>query len=217
MATTDRRRNLGTVVSVLLWVAALGVFAENVLLARQNRRLRELAAPQIAAGTQLQMLSGLALDGHVQPISFVPDSKLLIITFSPGCRACQANQEGWGRLASALKQKGVRVLWVSRDSIDVTREYCLKHGIPLSETLADPPFRTYIELGLATVPNTLLIGARGTVEKAWVGRLDPTSWSTLFAYFGERQDAASGALGEVGALPLGCTSEPSQASAKKCK
>ncbi len=65
MATTDRRRNLGTVVSVLLWVAALGVFAENVLLARQNRRLRELAAPQIAAGTQLQMLSGLALDGHV--------------------------------------------------------------------------------------------------------------------------------------------------------
>jgi hypothetical protein len=76
--------------------------------------LRDAQAPQIAAGAQLQMLSSLALDGHVEPVSLPSaGSKLLIITFSPGCPACQANQDGWTRLASMLEQKGVRVLWIS--------------------------------------------------------------------------------------------------------
>ena len=54
-------------IEMLLWLAALGVLVENVSLLRQNRSLQEAAAPQIAAGTQLQMLSGLTLDGRVVP------------------------------------------------------------------------------------------------------------------------------------------------------
>jgi peroxiredoxin len=75
------------------------------------------------------------------------------------------------RLANALEPKGVRVLWVSRDPIEVTKEYCLKRGILLSDVLADPPYRTYTQLGLARVPNTVLVDATGTVEKVWPGRL----------------------------------------------
>src|SRR5258708_31914677 len=105
--------------------------------------------------------------------------------------ACQANQDGWMRLASTLEQKGVRVLWVSRDRIEITRDYCAKHGIPLSDTLADPPYRTFAQLGLARVPNTLLVGADGRVEKVWAGRLDQAGWNTMFNYFAERHQAAS--------------------------
>jgi peroxiredoxin len=208
----------GKAIEILLWLAALGVLAENIMLFRQNRRLLEALAPQIATGAPLQMLSGLSLDGHVEPIA-VPQagSKLLIITFSPGCPACQANQDGWMRLASTLGQKGVPVLWVSRDPIEITRDYCLKHGIPLSDALADPPYRTYAQLGLARVPNTLLVGADGTVEKVWAGRLDRAGWITMFAYFGERQEMDFRARSEVGANPTGCRSESSQASAKNCK
>jgi len=189
------------------------------VLFRQNRSLQEAVAPQIAAGTQLQMLSGLTLDGRMVPVGFPAlGSKLLILTFSPGCPACQANQAQWMNLASTLGQKGgVRVLWVSRDPIEVTKDYCLKHGIPLSDILADPPHRTYTQLGLARVPNTVLVDASGTVEKVWPGRLDQAAWDTLFAYSGGRQEKASSVQSAVGATTAGCGNDSSGAPAKNCK
>ena len=186
------RIRFGKVIEILLWAVALAVLAENLALVRQNRRLREATAPQITSRTQLQRLSGVALDGRLEAITLPSAaSRLLIITFSPGCPACQANQDGWSKLAFMLKQKGVRVLWISRDPVEVTQEYCLKHGIPLVDVVADPPYRTYTQLGLARVPNTLLVGAGGTVEKVWAGAMGPASWSAIFAYFGERQEVAS--------------------------
>ncbi len=218
VARTQPKRRFSKVMEILLWLAGLGVLAENIFLFQQNRRLNEALAPQILAGTQLQMLSGVALDGRLERVALpAADSKLLILTFSPGCPACRANLDGWMRLASTLQQKGVRVLWVSRDPIEITRDYCVKHGIALSDTLADPPFRTFAQLGLARVPNTLLVGAEGKVEKVWAGRLDQAGWNTMFSYFGERQEAASPLQSQVGANPTGCGSEPSQTSAKSCK
>jgi hypothetical protein len=203
---------LGKAIEVLLCVAALAVLAANVALLRENRRLRETTAPQIAARTQLQMLAGLTLDGHIEPVNLpAPGSKLFVITFSPGCPACQANQEEWMKLANTLKRDGVRVLWVSRDPVGITRDYCLKHGIPLSDAIADPPYRTYLQLGLARVPNTVLVGAGGVVEKVWAGRLDPAGWNSVYAYFGERQDATSAAQRVADVTAASC------APAKDCK
>jgi len=203
---------------ILVWLAGLGVLAENIFLFQQNRRLNEALAPQIIAGTQLQMLSGVAFDGRLEPVSLpVAGSKLLIITFSPGCPACQANQGSRLKLANTLEQKGVRVLWVSRDPVEITRNYCVKHGIRLSDTLADPPYRTFAQLGLARVPNTVLVGAEGRVEKVWAGRLDQAGWNMMFTYFGERQEAASPLQSQVGGNATGCGSELSQTSAKGCK
>jgi peroxiredoxin len=144
------------------------------------------------------------------------DSKLLIITFSPSCPACRANQEGWKKLAGTLEQRGVRVLWVSRDTVETTRDYCMTHGIRLSDTLADPPYRTYVQLGLARVPNTVLVRADGTVEKVWAGRLDQAGWNTIFGYFGGPEKTASPTRVEVGAR-TDCGSELSQTSVKSCR
>jgi peroxiredoxin len=203
---------------VVLWLAGLGVLAENIFLLKQNRRLNEALAPQITAGTQLRMLAGITFDGRLEPVILpAAGSKLLIITFSPGCPACQANQDGWMRLADTLEQKGIRVLWISRDPIEITRDYCTKHSIRLSDTLADPPYRTFAQLGLARVPNTVLVGAEGRVEKVWAGRLDQAGWNTMFAYFGEREGMASPARVEVGARTTDCESKLSQTSAKSCK
>jgi len=218
MSVTQSKSRFNKVMEIFLWVVALGVLAENSFLFLQNRRLNEALAPQITAGTQLKMLSGVAFDGRLEPVSLpAAGSKLIIITFSPGCPACQANQDGWMRLASAIEQKGVRVLWVSRDPLEITRDYCVKHGIRLSDTLAEPPYRTFAQLGLARVPNTLLVGAEGRVEKVWAGRLDQTGWNTMFSYFGERQEMSSPLRSQVGANQSGCGSELSQTSAKSCK
>lgn len=209
---TMQKNKFSKVIAVLLWLAALGVITENILLFRQNQRLLQARAPQIAEGAQLRMLAGLTLDGHIEPVDPpAAGSKLVVIAFSPGCSACQANQEEWMKLANTLKRNGVRALWVSRDPVDITRDYCLKHGIPLSDVLADPPYRTYLQLGLARVPNTVLLGAGGMVEKVWAGRLDPAGWNSVYAYFGERQDAASAAQPAMALTAAGC------GSAMNCK
>ncbi len=109
------------------------------------------------------------------------------------------------------------MLWVSRDPLEITRDYCVKHGIRLSDTLAEPPYRTFAQLGLARVPNTLLVGAEGRVEKAWAGRLDQAGWNTMFTYFGELQDTASPLQSKVGANSTGCGSELTKPSAEGCK
>ena len=218
MAGTKPKIRFSKVIEILLWLAGLGVLAENIFLFRQNRHLSEALAPQITAGTQLKNLAGIAFDARLEPVALpAAGSKLLIITFSPGCPACQANQDGWMRLASALERKGVRVLWVSRDPIEITRDYCSKNGISLSDVLADPPYRTFAQLGLARVPNTVLVGTEGRVEKVWVGRLDQAGWNAMFSYFGERVEMVSPAQVEVGARSSDCRSELSQSSAKSCK
>src|SRR5216684_1258653 len=218
MAGAQPKIRFSKVLEILLWLAGLGVLAENIFLFQQNRRLNEALAPQISEGTQLQMPSAVALDGRLEPVALpAAGSKLLIITFSPGCPACQANQDGWMKMASALEQKGVRVLWISRDPIEITRDYCSKNGISLSDVLADPPYRTFAQLGLARVPNTVLVGTEGRVEKVWVGRLNHAGWNTMFAYFGERQETASPLQSQVGANPTGCGPELSQTSVKSCK
>jgi len=208
----------GKALEILIWLAGLGVLAENVFLLRQNRSLQETLAPQITAGAHVEKLVGVALDGRLEPVALPPaDSKLLIITFSPGCPACQANQQGWMKLAGALEQKSIRVLWVSRDSMEITKDYCTKHGIPLSDTLADPLHRTYIQLGLARVPNTVLVRGDGTIEKVWAGRLDQAGWISIFAYFDGREKADSLTRLEVGAHTTDCASELSQALVKSRK
>jgi hypothetical protein len=102
MNSTSGTARLSKVMEIVIWIAGLGVLAANVLLLRQNRSLQDTLAPQITSGAQFERLAGLTLDDRLEPIALPSgDSKVLIITFSPGCPACQANREGWTKLAGA--------------------------------------------------------------------------------------------------------------------
>src|SRR4029077_18464476 len=95
MAATKPKIRFSKVLKILLWLAGLGVLAENIFLFRQNRHLSEALAPQITAGTHLKNLAGIAIDARLEPVALpAAGSKLLIITFSPGGPTCQANQAG---------------------------------------------------------------------------------------------------------------------------
>jgi hypothetical protein len=50
MADAHPQIRFGKVMEILLWLAGLGVLAENIFLLQQNRRLNETLAPQISAG-----------------------------------------------------------------------------------------------------------------------------------------------------------------------
>jgi len=206
---------------VLLICAMIGLLVQNWRLSKAVGRLTDdlTLRGQVVPGRRVRSIAGLSLDGRSRSVDLpVAGSHLLVVTFSPGCPACLANQEGWERLAKGLPGKGWSLLWLSRSSVEATRDYCVRAGIAGSTVLADPPYRTYTQFGLARVPNTIVIGPNGLIEKVWVGQLDANGWSGLFAYFG-----AGGGLpvsaqptGGNGAIPS-CESGASPAPTKGCK
>ena len=74
------------------------------------------------------------------------------------------------------------ILWVSRDPVEMTKDYAEDYDIPVAETLADPTYRTFMMLDLKMVPNTIVLDAKGVVEKVWPGELDATGWRSMFSY-----------------------------------
>lgn len=188
--TSDRAKKIGkSVLNVLLCCAAAAIIFENVALIRDNRALHSAVdkiTAEIQAGQKIgDNLTAIGADGRLASITLPASDKehLLIITFSPGCPACQANQEEWTKLARALDQRGWHVLWVSRDQVDVSVEYARQHQIPLSHLLADPPHRTYLQLGLSRVPNTMVVAPGGTIQKVWPGLLEGDRRKEVAGYF----------------------------------
>ena len=186
MFSARLRKVAGTTVTTVMWCAGFGVLVEDAVLLRQNQRLRAAMtqAPQLPVGKQLRDIAAVSLDGHLQQVELpTSDSqRLLIITFSPGCPACRDNMTGWAALTAQLKTRpDWRVLWVSRDPVQLTTERFTHEKT--NDVLADPPYHTYLELGLGAVPNTIAVGAGGVVDRIWKGRLQPAEWDQIAAYF----------------------------------
>lgn len=179
----------GTAFNTVLSCLAVAVFLQNLMLLRQNRALRSgVTAPDdLSQGKRLGNLGGVDLNGMLRPIAvpFSGSDRLLIITFSPGCPFCRANQAGWASLTDELrKRSGWRIVWVSRNPVSVTRQYSLAKQIPTTEVLADPPYGTYVQLGLRAVPKTVVVGLKGVVLRSWQGRLSEYEWEQVNEYLG---------------------------------
>jgi hypothetical protein len=176
-------------INLLVSTLSVCLLTLNVVLLKQNRSLRSevesLRGGRVVVGQQLLNLAGVSLDGHLRSIALpsAVSERLLIIGFSPGCRYCQANQNGWNALAHGISQRnGWRVIWVSRDPAALTVDYCRAQGIPFSDVLAEPPERTYSQLGLRIVPKMILVGPGGVVEMVWSGQLNDAQWKEAFSF-----------------------------------
>ena len=84
-----------------------------------------------------------------------------------------------------LRQRtGWQMVWVSRDSVDATSNYFTNDSFANGDVFADPPYRTYAQLGLAAVPKTIVVGTAGNVEQVWRGQFDQDIWKHALAYLG---------------------------------
>lgn len=184
-----------SIVNSVILIISIVVLAQNILVVKSNRSLQQSLnsanAPIIPTERVLRDISAGSSDGRLQniPLPSRETEKLLIITFSPGCPICQAAQPEWTQLSKELKGRPEwRVLWISRDPIKNTIAYCKDHQIPLEETFADPTYRTYMQLALKVVPNTIVVGAGGRVEKVWAGRMDTKErWNEAVSYLNLQQ------------------------------
>ena len=75
---------------------------------------------------------------------------------------------------------------MSRDTLKATKGYFAfsAKGLHSSEALAEPTNLTYNQLSLYLVPNTIVVGLDGVVEKAWVGPMNTSRVAEVSQYLG---------------------------------
>jgi hypothetical protein len=176
---------------IALSVLSLVVLAGNFVLLRENSKLKGVDAAlmgeqTVAEGRILRGLGAASMDGRIEEAITAShgEQQLLIITFSPGCPYCRASQPHWSALQRQLALTGgTRVIWVSRDKLDLTRDYASLHHIPQSNVYAEPSYNTYMQLGLRAVPNMILADSGGKVTKVWSGGPNSEGWREIFSYF----------------------------------
>jgi len=159
----------------------VALIAENIILLRQNYRLKtELPLPSALAVHReepLHDIGGVGFDGRFHTVEMPRSAAehLLVFTFAPRCPECVLSKPFDAALSEQAKELGWRTVWISRGSVEETRAFCNASGIPLDETLVNPPYATYLRLGLAAVPQLVAVGENGKVDEVWLGRLTPES------------------------------------------
>lgn len=161
---------------------------QNLLLLRQNHELKNAAQPPtIHLGQRLEGLAGVNAAAALARVKLpsAKTDKLLIIAFSPLCPYSRQNTPGWLRLTYALKaRRSWDVVWVSRNLEDVTRQFSEEQHLPIENVVWDPSHRTYLQLGLETVPSVIAVDGTGTVQKVWIGTLRSAAWKEIADYTG---------------------------------
>ena len=174
--------NLRTSLNVVLPLLVVALIAENIVLLRQNHRLKtELPLPSALAVHReepLHDIGGVGFDGRFHTVEMPRSAAehLLVFTFAPRCPECVKSKSFDADLSAQAKKLGWRTLWISRSgNFEETRAFCNANGIRLEETLVNVPYPTYLRLGLAAVPQVVAVGENGKIDEVWLGRLTPES------------------------------------------
>ena len=165
----------------VLPVLVVALIAENIILLRQNQRLKtELPLPSALAVHReepLRDIGGVGFDGRFHTVEMPRSAAehLLVFTFAPRCPECVLSKSFDAALREQARKIGWRTVWISRGNVEETRAFCNASGIPLEETLVNPPYATYVRLGLAAVPQLVAVGENGKIDEVWLGRLTAES------------------------------------------
>ncbi|MBO0860213.1 MAG: hypothetical protein J2P21_17425 [Chloracidobacterium sp.] len=148
----------------------------NVLLARQNQKLKILAgrpdrALEVRPGTKLPPLEGFDVDGNRHTIAYSRDSrKTILLVISPRCRACEQSLPNLKAIVNGLDQKSFRLAAVSLQS-EGLKEYMYRRGLDRVPVLTEVDPKLRVAYNLSLTPQIILIDAGGAVEKVWTGLL----------------------------------------------
>ncbi|MBI4429572.1 MAG: redoxin domain-containing protein [Ignavibacteriales bacterium] len=140
---------------------------QNALLKKENLPVRRpLSTGEIMSVRDLTPL----VSRFRSPLEL--KEKQLIFVFTTTCKFCKANVSQWQQLASAAKQRNVKVFGISRDSMSKTAAYVNDNSIRYNVFVPNDIKQFGEANRLPGVPLTIVREPTGTVEGIWVGTLD---------------------------------------------
>ena len=167
---------------IALHVGLVALCAVVVLLTLENRRMRELLAPQPGgpvAGQNVDAFLWQSLEGEESTLEFASaEQESLLLVFTTDCPACQKNQDAWRELHQAVGQD-VNVVGISLSDLDATRNYSQAHGLTFPVGVPAEPQDFIQKLAISGVPTTIRVGADGRVVESWSGALSERLLSEL--------------------------------------
>jgi peroxiredoxin/uncharacterized membrane protein YphA (DoxX/SURF4 family) len=153
---------------------------EVILLSKQNNELKSRLAMLIGGGNNVSLkpndlappFKALGLEGQEVAITYHGESaKTLLLIFSTSCGACERNLPNWSEIVSKMQGGSCRVMGISLDPLNNTKNYVLKSGIHYPVFVpVDIEFSRNYKLHLT--PQTVLIDNQGRVEQVWIGVLE---------------------------------------------
>jgi peroxiredoxin len=162
------------------FIVVIFLTTEVILFSGQNRELKKRLAMLVGEGKNASLMPGevvqpfkaTGLDGKDKAITYNGESaKTLLLIFSTACGACERNLLNWSEIASKLQGGSCRVVGISVDPLDKTKNYVLAKSMNYPILVAtDRTFKQSYKIFFT--PQTILVDSHGEVEKVWAGALD---------------------------------------------
>ncbi len=155
------------------------LIGEVVLLLKQNRDLRaeissfinpEMMEP-LKPGDHVRPIKVQSLSGGTSELSYTdPSKKYLLFVLSTTCPHCEKTFPLWRMIATNVKPELCSVVGISIHSFEETKKYVDVNQPNFNiVVVADTSFKRVYKIN--GVPETILIGGNGVVEKTWIGEL----------------------------------------------
>jgi len=196
---------LQAAITVGAWLLALGLLAETLVLARQNERLKMAPPPPslgslfVAPGEVVGELAGVGRQGRYERVALPGvGSSMVVATLSPGCLSCTDEGPQLKLLLGSAPGYGWRALVVSHGRPQDTAAFVKTQLLRGTDWIADPSYVTYNDLGLTAVPQIILLGPGGVVQKAWHGAVTDTRAQEIATFMAAHRPAAARAVRPVG-------------------
>ena len=135
--------------------------------------------PDALVGKPLPAVALAPVDGGApQPLNRAVRGPALVNIFASWCAPCRIEHPELMR----LKGQGVTIVGVAwRDRPENSRAFLDELGDPFALALADPEGLSGVELGIAGVPETYAVDARGVIVAKHSGPLDRAAADRLAA------------------------------------
>lgn len=106
----------------------------------------------------------------------VAEAPTVLITVSSNCRFCTASMDFYRRLTTAARSAGARVMFASREPVDVIRHYVLEHGLATPTVVALPT-----ALDVAATPSLMWVSPSQAKVSEWIGQLSAQQEEAVLA------------------------------------
>jgi peroxiredoxin len=171
-------------VRALPYLALAAAAALVVLLGQQKRSLItqvETTQQQLRRATfepirgmYMPAFQAQTLDGQSATIGELPaEGRQVLLMYTTTCPFCLSSIPAWKQITAAVDtMKSIRaaVYGVSLDSVDLTRQYITRHGLPYP-TLRFPNEKVAAMYRSGTVPVTLILDENGRTVYSRTGEL----------------------------------------------
>jgi len=118
----------------------------------------------------------------IDSVDYGASRTTLVVAVNSVCRYCTDSMPYYKEIADA-KLKGVRIVVVSPDPIETTRQYLENFKVSADQIVQAP----LVPLGITATPTLLVVTQDGALEQRLRGKLDDQQESALLVVLGRRK------------------------------